>query len=282
MQESTAFFRTDDAWDFLRADSLPPVVDVSAEAKSLRFITTSKKIEDFQAKYAPRFRPFTLFGSGDFHHLSAVWTRQFDEPFLLLSFDNHPDWVVTGPRWSCGAWINRAVENRQVRGVSIWGCGSEDCDPSERGRGARKAAEAGKLAVHPWRKAKHAYPHWLLPTTPETWRAELTDWVARHATEKIYITIDLDCLTAADAVTNWDAGRFTTADIVWALGLLRERMNIIGGDLCGAHAKPSFAGAFQRFASWWDHPKSRIDTSRRTEINGEAYRRIWPALIGQG
>lgn len=281
MQESAVFFRTDDAWDFLPADSLPPVVDVSAEAKGLRFITSPKKVTTFQAKHLPQFRPFTLFGSGDFHHLSAIWTRQFSESFLLLSFDNHPDWVVTGPGWSCGAWINRAVENRQVRGVSIWGCGSHDCDPSERGRGARKAAEGGKLAVHPWQKPKLPYPHWLLPTTPETWRAELADWASRHASEKIYITIDLDCLTAADAITNWDAGRFTPADLVWALGLLRDRMNVIGGDLCGAYAQPAFAGAFQRFASWWDHPKSKIDTSRRAEINGNAYRQIWPALTGQ-
>jgi arginase family enzyme len=280
MTGEAVFFRTDDAWDFLPAEALPPALDVREEAKGLRFISSPAKIAAFQAGHAAEFRPFTLFGSGDFHHLSAVWTRQFDDDFLLLSFDNHPDWVTAGPKWSCGGWINRALENRNVRGVSVWGCGSDDCDHSERSRGARRAAETGRLAVHPWHKPRENYPHWLLPTTPEAWRAELTDWTARHASEKIYITIDLDCLAATEAVTNWDAGRFTVDDLVWALGLLRGNMNLIGGDLCGAYATPAFSGTFQRFASWWDHPKGKIDTSQRDAINQTAFARIWPALVG--
>jgi len=280
MTNDSVFFRTDEAWDFLPGEAVPPAVDVREEGKALRFITSPKAIDAFQAKHGAEFRPFTLFGSGDFHHLSAVWTRQFTEPFLLLSFDNHPDWVTTGPKWSCGAWINRALENRNVRGVSIWGCGSDDCDHSERSNGARRAAEAGKLAVHPWQKPKESYPHWLLPTTPETWRAELTDWAARHAGESIYITIDLDCLAASGAVTNWEAGQFTVDNLVWALGLLRGKMNVIGGDLCGAYAAPAFAGTFQRFASWWDHPKGKINLSNRAAVNQAAFARIWPALAG--
>jgi arginase family enzyme len=273
------FFKIDDAWP--AGVGGVETIDVLEEAKELRFISSPKKIEAFAKKYADKFRPFTLFGSGDFHHLSALWTRQFnDASFLLLSFDNHPDWVTSGPKWSCGAWINRALENPRVRGASVWGCGGGDCDASERRRGNRAAAEAGKLAVHPWRKGKVEYPHWLLPTAPETWRAEFTDWAGRHAGEKLYVTIDLDCLTKADAVTNWEAGRFTVDDLVWALGVLHEKMNVIGGDLCGAWSPPAFAGTFQRFASWWDHPKAKVDTSRRTAVNEAALTRLWPALVG--
>jgi arginase family enzyme len=272
------YFQVDDAFPAGAAGL--ETIDVREEAKALRFISTPKKMEAFTDTYQAQFRPFTLTGSGDFHHLSALWTLQYSDTFLLLSFDNHPDWVTTGPKWSCGAWINRALENRQVRGVSIWGCGNDECDPSERVRGNQRAAEAGKLAVHPWRKAKMKYPHWLLPTTPETWRAEFAEWVGRHPGEKIYITIDMDCLTKADAVTNWEAGQFTVDDLVWALGVLHEKMYVIGGDLCGAWSKPAFAGAFQRFASWWDHPKKKIDTSRREAVNQAALARLWPALTG--
>jgi arginase family enzyme len=273
------FFKVDDAWP--AGVGGVETIDVREEAKALRFITTPKKIEAFAKKYADKFRPFTLFGSGDFHHLSAVWTRQFTQSsFLLLSFDNHPDWVTSGPKWSCGAWINRALENPRVRGASVWGCGSDDCDASERGRGNRAATEGGKLAVHPWRKAKVEYPHWLLATTPETWRAEFADWAGRHAGEKLYVTIDLDCLAKTDAVTNWEAGQFTADDLVWALGMLHEKMTIIGGDLCGAWSPPAFAGAFQRFASWWDHPKAKIDVSKRAAVNEAALAKLWPALVG--
>jgi arginase family enzyme len=272
------YFQVDDAWPEGAAGL--ETIDVRDEAKALRFISLPKKVEAFAAKHQAQFRPFTLTGSGDFHHLSALWTRQYNDTFLLLSFDNHPDWVTSGPKWSCGGWINRALENRQVRGVSIWGCGNDECDPSERAHGNQAAAEAGKLAVHPWSKAKMKYPHWLHPTTPETWRAEFAEWTSRHPGEKIYITIDMDCLTKADAVTNWEAGKFTVDDLVWALGVLHEKMRVIGGDICGAWSKPAFAGAFQRFASWWDHPKKKVNISQRETINQAALSRLWPALTG--
>lgn len=272
------FFKVDDAWP--AGVGGVETIDAREEAKALRFISSPKRIEAFAGKHAAAMRPFTLFGSGDFHHLSALWTRQFKDSFLLLSFDNHPDWVTSGPKWSCGAWINRALENPRVRGVSIWGCGNDECDASERRKGNRAAAEGGKLAVHPWRKPKIEYPHWLLPTTPETWRAEFADWAGRHAGEKLYVTIDLDCLTAAEAVTNWEPGRFTVDDLVWALGVLHEKMTVIGGDVCGAWSTPAFANPFQRFASWWDHPKTKLDTSRRAVLNEAALARLWPALVG--
>ena len=157
------FFQVDDAWP--AGVGGIETVDVQEEAKALRFISTPKKIEAFAKKYADRMRPFTLCGSGDFHHLSALWTRQFTEPFLLVSFDHHPDWVTSGPKWSCGAWINRALENRQVRGVSVWGCG-DDCDVSElrranSRRGGRWQAGGASMAqgareISPLAAADHA------------------------------------------------------------------------------------------------------------------------------
>ena len=42
-----------------------------------------------------------------------------------------------------------------------------------------------------------------------------------HLSQHTYVTIDLDCLNASVAVTNWEAGRFTIADLEWALGKLR-------------------------------------------------------------
>jgi hypothetical protein len=143
-------FRTDDAWDFIPEGHClnVPVVDVREEAKGLRFITSKKKIDAFAEKYASEFRPFTLFGSGDFHHLSAVWLRQFHEPFTLLSFDNHPDWDIRPPNWSCGAWINRALENRRIESVAVWGCGSFECNFPWRFLGNRFSVEtkAGPLS----------------------------------------------------------------------------------------------------------------------------------------
>src|ERR1700760_970589 len=149
MNDHSVFFRVDDAWDFATPPSLP-TVDVRDEAKGLRFISTPNKIDAFTKKYASQFKPFTLFGSGDFHHLSAIWTRQFTEPFTLVSFDNHPDWDIRPPQWSCGAWINRALELPALNRGSVWGLGDFECWWPGQIFGNRRAERSGQLEVHPW------------------------------------------------------------------------------------------------------------------------------------
>src|SRR5262249_40544329 len=34
-----------------------------------------------------------FFGSGDFHHLTALFVALHAEPLAIVHFDNHPDWV---------------------------------------------------------------------------------------------------------------------------------------------------------------------------------------------
>ena len=58
----------------------------------------------------PSFAPSRSSVRAIFITSARVWMRQFKEKFLLLSFDNHPDWDIRSPKWSCGAWINRALE----------------------------------------------------------------------------------------------------------------------------------------------------------------------------
>jgi hypothetical protein len=103
----------DDAWSDLPRDL--PVVDARDWGPRLRFSAPSRLIEDFFCEYHSRLAPFLVYGSGDFHHLTALWIRPIDEPFVLVSFDNHPDWDVRPPRWGCGGWINRALELQQVQ-----------------------------------------------------------------------------------------------------------------------------------------------------------------------
>jgi arginase family enzyme len=275
-------FRTDDAWDFIPEghELKVPAVDVREEAKGLRFITSRKKIDAFAAKHAAEFRPFTLFGSGDFHHLSAVWTRQFQEPFTLLSFDNHPDWDIRPPKWSCGAWINRALENPRVESVAIWGCGNFECNFPWRFLGNRHAAKTHKLLVFPWRQRRVRYPAYFNPLRIGNWKTLFADWLDHHHDHKVYVTIDLDCLASGEAITNWESGRFTCNDLVWALRTLREKAEVIGGDLCGAWSQPRYETAFQKLAGWIDHPAS-TEPKRQDLVSSNlvALERLWPALV---
>jgi len=277
------WFRTDDAWDFIPEGQKTDLsmVDVREEARALRFITSASRVEEFATRHTSQFRPYTLFGSGDFHHLSAVWMRQFQEPMTLLSFDNHPDWDIRPPKWSCGAWINRALENPRIQKVGIWGCGNFECNFPWRLLGNRTAAREGRLRVHPWAQEGVIYPSWLNPLTSETWKSQFAGWVESRIGQKIYVTIDMDCLSASEAVTNWESGRFTCDDLVWALKTLREKVEIIGGDLCGAWSRPSYQTTFQRLAGWFDHPSVKVP-SREDLLarNHRVFEQLWPALIG--
>jgi arginase family enzyme len=283
MTSNQVFFRTDEAWDFIPEDHgfNLPVVDVREEAKELRFITSKKKIDAFAEKHASSFRPFTLLGSGDFHHLSAVWTRQFQEPFTLLSFDNHPDWDVRPPYWSAGAWINRALENPRIESVAVWGCGNFECNFPWRFLGNRRAAKTHKLLVYPWRQRRVRYPAYLNPLRIGNWKTLFMDWLDHHHDHRVYITIDLDCLVHSEAITNWENGRFTCSDILWALQALREKVGVIGGDICGGWSQPQYATTFQKLAGWFDHPEE-TEPGRKDLLSSNLVTldRLWPALTG--
>jgi hypothetical protein len=274
----------DDAWDIEPSARVrvPSRVDALAAGRSLRFITTARAVESFQAKFSGYFRPFILSGSGDFHHLTAIFIRQIKEPFALLSFDNHPDWDVRPPHWSCGAWVNRALENPLVQQVSVWGCGSFECNFPWRLLGNRSACRSDRLWVAPWRSEGKNYPTWLHPISSSDWRAAFAQFLESIRIPAVYVTVDLDSLEERDAVTNWENGRFVLSDLVWALKLLRQKARIVGGDLCGAFSPMRYGSRFQAMAGRFDHPRPRIVTEiERRSINQRALETIWPHLVGE-
>ena len=91
--------------------------------------------------------------------------------------------------------------------------------------------------------------------TRDNWRERFTRFAESMAGKPVYVTVDMDCLRAEEAATNWENGLFTAADVAWAIGLLRQSSKLVGGDLCGAYSEPQYARTFQRFAGRWDHPK---------------------------
>jgi len=93
------------------------------------------------------------------------------------------------------------------------------------------------------------------------------------------VTIDMDCLNAGEAKTNWENGRFSVSDLEWALAKLREQSEIVAGDICGAYSQPSYARWTQEFASNWDHPKLELPAVEQIRsVNVATLERLWPAL----
>ncbi len=257
-----------------------PTLDLREWGPQLRFSAPPHLVENFYQGNESRLAPFLLFGSGDFHYLTALWARRATQPIVLVSFDNHPDWDIRPPKWGCGGWVNRALEIPRVQKISVWGCGNFECWWPHQLFGNRRAERAGKLEVHPWaddRPVKDRQRRGAM--LRENWREHFEEFARNLESANVYVTIDLDCLRAEEAVTNWENGRFEVVDLIWALTELRKRCRIVGGDICGAFSRPSYARWKQRFASEFDHPKlpeRSPDEIRR--INFATLEKLWPAL----
>lgn len=249
----------------------------------LRFSAPVQLVERFAAEQNAKLAPFILYGSGDFHHLTALWIRRAAQPLVVVSFDNHPDWDIRPPRWCCGSWVNRALELPHVRRVSVWGCGNFECWWPTQAFGNRAAERAGKLEVHAWadgQKPSRQKRRGVIFAA--TWREQFARFAAGLRGANVYVTIDLDCFRRADAVTNWENGKFTLDDVAWALETLRGAARIVAGDICGAYSTPVYARRTQRFLSETDHPKLPVpERGEASRINLRALERLWPVLTSR-
>ena len=273
----------DGAWN---PDALAlPTVDRRAWGPRLRFSAPDAEMESFFGETAAKLGDarFLVYGSGDFHHLSALWVRRVDRPLTLVSFDNHPDWDIRPPKWCCGSWLNRALDLRQVEHISVWGCGNFECWGWHRIWGNHGDVRRGRLAVHPWADERSAEEQ-ARPTsiTAANWCEKFGAFAASLSGKEIYVTVDMDGLRAENAVTNWENGRFSAEDVAWALGELRRHGTIIAGDLCGARSDAAYVRWTQRFASETDHPELPLfNREEAGRINEGSFRTIWPVLIGR-
>jgi Arginase family len=257
-------------------------LDCRAWGPKLRYCTPTAVIRSFFEDVRGQLTPFTLYGSGDFHHLTALWLRQISQPFVLVSFDNHPDWSTLPPRWSCGSWISRALESSLLRRVAIWGCANFELNPPHRWFANHRALRSGRLEAWPWieRFGASARRRWS-GINARNWKAKFAAFTAKLGGPDVYVTVDMDCLRPETAVTDWEQGLFTPEDIVWALTKLRESATIVGGDVCGVHSPADYVRWTQRFIARIDHPKKEApNLAEARVVNSQAVTAIWPALTG--
>lgn len=256
--------------------------DLQHWGPELRYHGTRAGIAAFYRDIETHVARFVLYGSGDFHYLAGVLLRRVQKPVTVISFDNHPDWDIRPPYWACGGWVNRALEMPNVRRVVVWGCGNFELAFPSRLFANRAALRSGRLEVHAWaERQKPAVQRRFNCMTRQNWRVRFEEFSHQLAGHQIYVTVDLDCLRAEEAVTNWENGLFTADDVAWAIRLLREHSEVIAGDLCGAYSPPVYARWFQRLAGNWDHPTlPPIDLAEARRINLTALNTIWPALTG--
>ena len=111
------------------------------------------------------------------------------------------------------------------------------------------------------------------------WREKFERFVEQLGEAEVYVTVDLDCLRAEEAVTNWESGRFTVEDVAWAIARLAEKNRIVGGDICGAWSRPVFARGNSVSPRRWITPSCRCaDPTIVRQTNLAALRRLLPVL----
>ena len=133
------------------------VLDLSDLAAKLRLWSGAGAIAEARRRILAAPNPpeatVTLVGSGDFHHITPLLMERAREPFTVIHFDNHPDWVRLAPRWHCGSWVNQALRSPRVtRVVTIGPCSDDLVWPGLKG-GNLPALASGRLRLFPWSHA---------------------------------------------------------------------------------------------------------------------------------
>lgn len=229
-----------------------------------------------------------FFGSGDFHHLTALFVALHAEPLTIVHFDNHPDWVRY-PTINCGSWVNQALRSKHVAKVVTIGPCSNDLQNPEWKFANLPAMREGRLVVYPWRSSPTRL--WGVPvSTPgatsgdgvltwrnlagEDWSNFLDELAESLPVPALWITIDKDVLGRGEAVTNWDQGEMALDHVIAALRRLASSFRIVGIDVCGDYSRPRLKDPLRAFLSWSDHPELPLYRDGDLAVNDRTNARL--------
>ncbi len=263
-------------------------VDLRDEERALRLWASHRRLARIGARLVALPAPdgsgpmVTFFGSGDYHHLTTMLVAGIAEPFTIVHFDNHPDWVRVPPTHNCGGWVNRALALPQVQRVVTLGVCSDDLVTPQLKTGNVPALSSGRLELHPWRAApsrvwgrvRDGHGHrqaghfleWAC-LGDKDFAAFAGELAGRLPTDAVWVTIDKDVLRAADAATNWDQGQMPLQAMLSALEKLAAKRRILGVDICGEYSPPRFDDPVKRVAAWLDHPGEEPSTDQAVALN---------------
>lgn len=306
---------TDDAFDcqhrFLdRCEELGGRrIDVRAAAVEVRLWDHKRALATLQEQIAAKFAycppggpMVTWFGSGDFHHVTALLlsltAARSSRPVTVIHFDNHPDWVCCGNSVHCGSWVSHVLQTGIVDRVISLGISSADLDWPELKRANLSLVADGRHVVFPLNRESsivagkygrgrahtsegHRIVWHQFSDRPErrTVRAVLDS----IETDAVYITIDKDALTPSHARTNWDQGSLTIEGLVaWLRCILGER-TIVGVDISGDYSRPTYAGSSidmwrKRAEAFVDQPRMRSFGDEDVHVNETSNLQLLSAL----
>jgi arginase family enzyme len=213
-----------------------------------------------------------FLGSGDFHHVTPILLARAIQAsgakaVTVLHFDNHPDWVRFANGVHCGSWVGAAARMSGVaRVITVGVCSPDIHRPSPR-RADLDLIREGRVELYAYQAPGGAASIDLCgrswPTIEAMGEAAFAAFLpSRVETEAVYITIDKDVLSAADAATNWDQGRASLEFLKALLVPLLQTHRVIGADVVGDWSQAVYGGGplaalLKRGEAMLDQPRRR-------------------------
>lgn len=230
----------------------------------------------------------TLYGSGDFHHVTLALLDRIREPFNLLVLDKHPDWMRGIPFLHCGTWLRQALRLPRLRRVFHCG-GDADFDNAYRWLAPWPDIVSGRVVVFPARRRFAAGRWGRLPVHPllrdgitaaEAARAALEPDLDDLRAYPLYISVDKDVLAAEDAAVNWDSGLLRLDQVLAILDVFRAAAGgrIVGADVLGDWSPVRLGGWLGRLCHRLDHPSPDPDPDGAVRRNRTANAALLRAL----
>lgn len=234
-----------------------------------------------------------FYGSGDFHHLTALLVARLDEPVCVIHFDNHPDWVRLPRSLNCGSWVSRALEQPNVaRVVTLGPCSTDILAPQFKGADLA-ALRSGRLEVRPHTSAATFYAGagFEAPGVSATsglgrgglvwqgldggpWAEVIAEIAARLPPLPLWITLDKDVLRPQEAVTNWDQGQLSLDQVLEAISIFAAHRPVRGMDVCGDYSPAGHNGLVRDLLARLDQAQRPEPLADPVPVNDAANRRI--------
>jgi len=255
--------------------ALHEVADLRASENALRLWATPrglaavrKVLRRWQVQHPQPW--LTFLGSGDGHHLTLLLLNALSEsarPVTLIVIDNHPDWFAVPPRYHCGNWVSGALRLPWLRAVVLIGQDSPDLQGPCFWRAPFRELCSGRVSLFPYSRSRICVPlrwpgtvagaagsarRWYgvelsFQTIQRSGARHLFDELAlRVAGQRVYLSVDKDCLAAPFAVTDWEQGRLSLDELRYGIQCVRKAATIVGADVCGEAAPQPLRGFWKR------------------------------------
>lgn len=235
-------------------------IDLAGRQEEIRFGCRLNSLQQLQADIAPALTGpprLVMMGSGDYHHLTYLLLqrfRDFGQPLQLVVFDNHPDNMRYPWGIHCGSWVWHASRLPFVQQIHVLGITSRDVEAAHGWENHLRALWSGKLRYWcvgrnlDWMRRLGISHSRSFVSTADMLGAFLEYNAA--STAPIYLSIDKDVLSAADAHTNWDQGVMRKAEMLDAIRPMLGR--IVAADVVGEVSSYRYRSRFKRLLSGLD------------------------------